>query len=149
MHAVLGLIIHHGLRPVHDAVGDFDITIGGQRMHVDGIRFGESHLALIGDPVRVLLDDFCALIRVGSMNHGAPGLRVDNISILECRFHVLGHFETSTEFSCLLPGLLHDLGHQLEFRWVSKDHIHAEPWHLQDKALGDRHWFLVRSRIGP
>src|SRR5512142_524219 len=47
---VLGFVVHHRLRAVHDGIGDLDVAVGGQRMHVDRIRLGEPHAALVGDP---------------------------------------------------------------------------------------------------
>jgi len=40
-----------------DAVGDFDVAVGGQRVHIDRVRLGEFHAPLVGDPGRILFDD--------------------------------------------------------------------------------------------
>ena len=149
VQAVFRFVINHGVRAVDDFICDFDVAVSGERVHVDGIFFGQLHAALVGDPAGILLDDLGALFFIRGVNHRAPGFGVNDVGVLEAGIHVIHNLEAGAELARLFARLVHDLGHQLEFGRVSQDHIQAEAGHLEDQALRHRHGFLIGGGVSP
>jgi hypothetical protein len=57
VEAVFRLVVDNRVGAVDDAVGDFDIAVRGQAVHVERVGFGQGHAPLVGDPVGVLAAD--------------------------------------------------------------------------------------------
>src|SRR3989337_460666 len=149
MQAVFGFVESYRAWAIHHPVGDLDIAVSRQRVHVDRVRFGQGHLALIGDPMRVFLDDLGDLLRIWCVHHGAPGLGVDDVGVFKGGLHIIHNLETCAELARLLARLVHDLRHQFKLRWMCQNHVQPEAWHLEHQALRHGHRLLVRSRISP
>src|SRR5664280_3421053 len=80
VQAVLGLVEDHGVRAVDDRIRHFGSAVGGKRVYVDGVLMRHRH-PLVGDPVRVLVNDRRPLALVGGGEHGAPALGVEDVGV--------------------------------------------------------------------
>ena len=149
MQAIFGFVVHHRVRSVNHLIGDFDVAVCRERVHVNRVRLGEFHPAFVRNPRRILADDFRAFFFVRRVHHRAPGFGVDNVGVFERGVHIVHHLKARAEFFRLLARLLHNLRHQFELRRMCEDDIHAETRHLQNERLRDRHRLLVRRGIRP
>ncbi len=93
MQPVLGLIEDRALLPIQHLVADLDVAIGRERMHVNGIVFGQPHLGGVGDPIGVPILDAFPLGRIRRRQQWSPGLGVDDFGTREACLHVLHDFE--------------------------------------------------------
>src|SRR5438270_585210 len=51
MEPIFGLVIDNRLRAVNHRVRDLVASVGGQAVHVDGVRLRQTHAPLVADPV--------------------------------------------------------------------------------------------------
>jgi len=64
VQAVFGFVKDYGVRAVDDLIGNLDIAVGGQGVHIDSIFLGQLHAALIHNPTFVGILDALTLSRV-------------------------------------------------------------------------------------
>ena len=130
-------------------VGDLDVAVGRQGVHVDRVVGRERHAALVGDPVRVLLRDPRAVLVVLGLEHRAPALGVDDVGAAEAGVEVVQPLEAAARPSGVGLGLGHDVAHQLELGRMDELDVHAEARHRQDQVLGHADGLLVARGVGP
>src|SRR5215211_2725881 len=106
VQTVFGFIINDRVGAVDHTVGDFDVAVSRQTMHVDGVGLGQAHAPFVGDPVRVLLADVSALGVVGGCQQSTPALGVDNVGILEAGIEIIKLLEAAAKSAHVVLGLL-------------------------------------------
>src|SRR3990170_3145975 len=91
VEAILRLVVDDRLRTVDDRIGDLDVPVGRQRVHVDRVRAGQRHAALVGDPVGVARRDRRSLRVVLGHEQGTPALGVDDVRVAHPGVEVVHH----------------------------------------------------------
>ncbi|EKD51156.1 MAG: hypothetical protein ACD_62C00328G0003 [uncultured bacterium] len=118
MQAIFGFIVNDGPFFVIDhAVHHFLATISGQCVHVFDVFVGQTHAALITDPIPVfsqiglhfgpLFGTISPFVKVGEP---APVLGDHNLRAFEAVIHVVGKLETAARLLGITVGLVDHRG---------------------------------------
>src|SRR3990172_9686130 len=83
VEAVFGLVVDDRARAVNHLVRHLQVAVGRHAVHVRAAGLCQVHLALVGDPRAVRLDERLALLLAGRRHQRPPRLRVHHVGVLE------------------------------------------------------------------